>query len=295
VALLGTGAMGLGMGRSLARAGLKVRAWNRTPDRARPLAADGVLVTGAAADAVSGADVVVTMLFDADSVADTMEQVAGGLAAGTIWLQTSTVGVAGTDRLAALAERHDLVLVDAPVLGTTGPAEQGALTVLASGPQQIRGRLAPVLEAIGARTLWVGEVGAGTRLKLVCNGWVLTVVDGLAQSLRTAEALGLDPALFLDAVRGSGVDAPYLGMKGTAMLSGEFVPGFTLGGALKDATVIEEAARAVGADPAFVTIVREHLERAQAAGYGDLDMAAVHRVLPPTGDDGLRPSDPNRS
>lgn len=279
VALLGTGAMGLGMGRSLARAGLTVRAWNRSPERARPLADDGVRIAADPAEAVAGAGVVVTMLFDTDSVAATIEQAAPALAEGTIWLQTSTVGVAGTERLAELAERLGLVFVDAPVLGTTGPAEQGTLTVLASGPRTARTALAPVLEAIGSRTLWVGPAGAGSRLKLVCNGWVLTLVDGVAQALRTAEAFGLDPALFIEAVRGSAVDAGYVALKGEAMLAENWQPGFALSGALKDATLIETDARAAGADPAFVALVREHLRSAEQAGHGDKDMAALHLVL----------------
>ncbi|MBT0767691.1 NAD(P)-dependent oxidoreductase [Kineosporia sp. J2-2] len=276
VALLGTGTMGLGMGRNIAAAGLTLRAWNRTQAKADPLTQDGATVLASAAEAVSGADIVVTMLFDADSVAAAIDQAAPSLTPGTIWIQTSTVGVEGDARLAALAGQHGLVYVDAPVLGTKGPAEAGTLTVLASGPESAKPRVAPVLDAIGSRTLWVGEAGAGTRLKLVANGWVLTVVDGLAQSLRTAEAFGLDPALFLDAVKGGAVDAPYLGIKGNAMLNGSYDPAFTLSGAVKDATLIEEGARAAGADPAFVAIAREHLLRAEQAGHGDKDMSAVY-------------------
>ena len=275
VALLGTGIMGLAMGRNIARAGLPLRAWNRTTAKADPLRQDGATVTATATEAVEGADIVVTMLFDADSVTEAIAQAAPGLAAGTVWLQTSTVGVEGNDRLAALAAEHDLVYVDAPVLGTKAPAEQGALTVLASGPDTARAVVAPVLEAVGARTLWVGGAGAGTRLKLVANGWVQTVTVGVAQSLRTAEAFGLDPALFLEAVKGGAVDAPYVQLKGAAMLSGSYEPSFALSGALKDAELIEDGARAAGADPGLVTVVREAFRQAQEAGHGDKDMSAV--------------------
>ncbi|GAB6901089.1 NAD(P)-dependent oxidoreductase [Kineosporia succinea] len=276
VALLGTGTMGLGMGLNIARAGLSLRAWNRTPAKAEPLAAEGAVVAASAAEAVEGADVVVTMLFDADSVASAIGAAAGSLKPGTTWIQTSTVGVEGHDRLAALAREHGLVLVDAPVLGTKGPAEQGALTVLASGPDSARPVVTPVFEAIGSRTMWVGEAGAGTRLKLVANGWVLTVLDGVAQSLKTAEAFGLDPALFLEAVKGSAVDAAYVGLKGRAMLNDSYEPSFALSGAVKDAGLIVDGARAAGADPAFVAVALEHLARAERAGHGDKDMGAVY-------------------
>jgi len=276
VALLGTGIMGLAMGRNIARAGLPLRAWNRTVEKAGPLRADGAVVTASAAEAVTGADIVVTMLFDAESVRTAIELAAPGLAAGTIWLQTSTVGVEGNDRLAALAAEHGLVYLDAPVLGTKGPAEQGTLTVLASGPEAVKPRVAPVLDAIGAKTLWVGPAGAGTRLKLVANGWVQTVTVGVAQSLKMAEAFGLDPALFLEAVKGGAVDAPYVQVKGAAMLSSSYEPAFALNGAAKDARLIEDGARAAGAEATFATVNRQHLQRAEEAGHGEKDMSAVY-------------------
>lgn len=279
VALLGTGTMGTGMARSLLSAGLALRVWNRTPERARPLAEHGAVVAGSAAEAVTGAGIVLTMLFDTDSVVEAITAAGDALAPGTLWVQTSTVGVEGIDRLAKLAAERDLVLVDAPVLGTRKPAADGTLVVLAAGPDGVQDRLAPVFAAIGGRTMWVGAVGAATRLKLVANGYVLTVLDGIAQSLRMAEAFDLDPALFLEAVKGGAMDAPYVGLKGSAMLAGQFEPAFTLSGALKDAGLIEDAARAAGADPAFVAVAREHLSRAQDAGHGDLDMAAVYLAL----------------
>jgi 3-hydroxyisobutyrate dehydrogenase len=281
VAVLGTGTMGAGMARSLRAAGLPVRAWNRTPERARPLADDGIAVSTDLAEAVRGADVVVTMLFDADSVASTIEAAGDALAPGTVWLQTSTVGVAGCDRLAALAAERGLVLVDAPVVGTKGPAEQGALVVLASGPDEARAICTPVLDAIGQRTLWLGPAGAGSRLKLAANAWVITVVEGIAESLALARELGVDPRLFLEAVRGGAMDAPYVQLKGTAMLEGDFAPSFSLDGASKDAGLVVEAATSVGLSPGLAGIARERLAEAVAKGYGGEDLSAVFRVVRP--------------
>jgi 3-hydroxyisobutyrate dehydrogenase len=274
VALLGTGTMGAGMARNLAAAGLPLRVWNRTQAKAAPLAEAGIEVSPSAAEAANGARILITMLFDADSVESAINEAAP--ASGTIWVQMSTVGVEGTERLAELARQMTLEFVDAPVLGTKEPAEQGKLTVLASGPAETHEPLEPVFDAIGARTIWLGDAGEGTRLKLVANGWVLTVVDGIAQSLRLAEAFGLDPALFLEAISGGAMDAPYVGLKGKGMLESNFAPSFALDGALKDAGLIEEAAKAAGADASFVSAAREHLRRASEAGHGDKDMAAVY-------------------
>ncbi|MGZ4495382.1 MAG: NAD(P)-dependent oxidoreductase, partial [Nocardioides sp.] len=136
VALLGTGLMGAGMARNIAKAGLTLRVWNRSADKAAPLADAGATVAATPAEAVEGADVVVTMLFDTDSVAATMREAAPGLSGDAVWLQMATVGIAGTDTLAGLARELGVAFVDAPVLGTRKPAEDGTLVVLASGPEQ---------------------------------------------------------------------------------------------------------------------------------------------------------------
>jgi 3-hydroxyisobutyrate dehydrogenase len=278
VALLGTGTMGAGMARNIAAAGLPLRVWNRSPDKAAPLKDAGAEVAATAAEAVEGADIVITMLFDADSVAEIID--AADPASGTIWIQASTVGVEGVERLEAMALRRGMKFVDAPVLGTKQPAETGNLVVLAAGPPEVHEFVTPVFDAIGARTMWVGEAGQATKLKLVANGWVLTVLDGVAQSLRMAEAFGLDPQLFVDAIKGGAMDAPYVGLKAAAMMNGQFEPAFSLSGAAKDARLIEEAARSAGADPAFVAVARGHLDAAVQAGHGDKDMAAVYLAVP---------------
>ncbi|MGZ4579030.1 MAG: NAD(P)-dependent oxidoreductase [Nocardioidaceae bacterium] len=276
VALLGTGVMGAGMARNIARAGIPIRVWNRSPEKAAPLAESGATVAGSAADAVRGADVVITMLFDADSVASVIEEVRDDLGPDTVWVQQATVGIEGADRLAALAKEIGVAYVDAPVLGTRKPAEDGALVVLASGPVDVRERLEPVLDAMAGRVMWLGEAGTGSRLKLVANSWVLTVVEGVAESLTLAKALGLDPQQFLDVVKGGAMDAPYVQLKGGAMLAGDFTPAFGLDGAAKDAGLIVEAAEGAGAKLAVLEAVRDHFARALSAGHGDKDMAATY-------------------
>jgi len=275
VALLGTGTMGAGMARNIAAAGIPLKVWNRTREKAEPLAEAGAEVAESPAGAVRDADIVITMLFDADSVEAALDQARDGLKQGAVLLQQSTVGVEGADRLAARAEELGLVYVDAPVLGTKKPAEDGALVILASGPDEARDVVAPVFEAIGSRTVWVGPAGQGTRLKLVANSWVLTVVEGIAESLALARALGVEPRRFLEVVKGGAMDAPYVQLKGSAMLDGDFAPAFGLDGAAKDAGLIVEAARAAGADLAVIEAVQQHFARALDAGYGDRDMAAT--------------------
>ncbi len=275
VAVLGVGVMGGGMARNLAAAGLDVRVWNRSRDKAEAFA-DVATVCATPAEAVQDVDAVLTMLWGAQSVAEVMDQAGSGLAEGTLWVQASTVGVEGAKELAQVAAKHSLVYLDSPVLGTKKPAEDGTLVVLASGPQEALERCAPVFEAIGSRTLVVGEAGTGSALKLACNAWVLTTVEGVAESLTLARSLGVDPALFLQALKGGATDSGYLQLKGSAMLGGDFTPSFNLAGGAKDAGLIMDAAAGAGLDLAVLDAVRRHVAAAVEQGNGDLDLAAAY-------------------
>lgn len=282
VALLGTGIMGSGMARNLAAAGLDVTAWNRNPDRARPLADAGVRVAADAADAVAGADVVVTMLFDVDATAQVVEPLLQSLAPGAVWVQTGTVGLEETARLAALADRHDVDFLDAPVLGTRQPAEQGTLTVMVGGPEALREKVTPVFDAIGSRTIWVGErPGDGQRLKLVVNSWVCMVITGTAQAVALAEGLGLDPRLFFDTIAGGPLDTAYAQLKGKSMIVSEFPTAFAVAGVVKDAGLITASMRSAGVDRRVMEAVLEAFRAADDAGHGNEDMAAVVRTFRP--------------
>jgi len=279
IAVLGAGGtMGLPMARNLARAGFAVRAWNRSSGKLQPLAGeDGVTLCATPAEAARGATAILTMLSDAGAVLDVMAGEDGALGAGSeapVWLQMSTIGIDGTQRCAELAERHGVAFVDAPVLGTRQPAEQGELVVLASGPDDRRERPEAIFGAVGKRTMWVGEAGAGTRLKVAVNSWILSVVEGAAETLALAEGLGLDPALVLDAVAGGALDLPYLQTKGKAMIARDFEPAFRLALAAKDAALAEDAAAAHGLDLPLVAAIRRRLD-AGVPEHGDKDMSAT--------------------
>jgi 3-hydroxyisobutyrate dehydrogenase len=280
VTVLGTGTMGAGMVRSLRRAGLPVRMWNRDPEKARVLTGTGAEAFDTPAEAVAGADVVVTVLLDADAVLEVIREAAP--AQGTVWLQCATVGIEGSDRIVAAARELGLVLVDCPVLGTKKPAEDGALVMLASGPEDSRDTIAPVLDALGSKTLWLGEAGAGSRLKLACNAWVFMVTAGVAQSVALTRALGLDPRDFLAAIDGGPLDSPYVHIKSANMLDEDYPVSFGLTGAAKDARLIAAALQASGVSDRLTAAVLETMEAAigRLPDPGAVDMAAVIAGLP---------------
>lgn len=275
VAVLGAGIIGAAVARNLARKGFDVRAWNRSADKAQALAADGVTPFENAADAVRGAAIVMTVLKDGSAVTEAIGAALPSLSKGVVWLQLSTVGVAAIGELSGFADEHDFVFYDAPVQGTRQPAEQGKLVILASGPQDGREMAQSVFDAIGQRTLWVSDTaGASSRLKLALNAYVFALTHGTAETLVIARALGVDPALVIEAVTGGPLDSGYFQGKGAAMLKGDFSTSFSVENGVKDARLVVEALKGTGvrADLAEAGLVR--FERAAEAGHGDKDIAA---------------------
>lgn len=282
VAVLGTGIMGSGMARNLLSAGMEVRAWNRSREKAEPLTDDGATVVDSAAEAADGADFVLTMLSDAEAVAEVVDDgVLSRLADGGGWIQTSTVGVEGNGRLAEIAEKHGVPYVDAPVLGTKQPAEQGQLIVLASGPDEAREKCQPVFDAIGSKTLWLGEAGAGSRLKLVVNNWILGLLATLAETISLARATGVDPNDFLETIEGGPLGLPYAQMKGRMMIEEDFPTSFSAKLARKDVGLVLEAAGAEGLHLALAEAVAARFDEAINAGYGEEDMSAIFEAVKP--------------
>lgn len=276
IAVLGTGVIGAPVAANLGRV-FEVRAWNRTRARADAVAGDGVTVHDTVAEAVAGADVVVTVLTDGPAVLEVMRAAAPELAPGTVWLQLSTVGTEAADDLARFADEHSLVLYDAPVLGTRKPAEDGALVVLAAGAPEHRAGAQAVFDVIGGRTLWVAdEPGAASRLKLALNSLVFAITHGTAESLALAAALDVDPHLVLDAVAGGPLDSGYVRTKGAMMLAGDYTTSFSVANSLKDARLVAEAAEQAGVAVDVAQAGLARFRRAVELGHGDKDMAASY-------------------
>jgi 3-hydroxyisobutyrate dehydrogenase len=277
IAVLGAGStMGFAMARNMLKGGFRVRAWNRSVQKAQPLQGDGADVCESPAEAARGASLIVTMLANADAVTEAIEPALHGADRGVAWVQMSTIGEQGTERCIELAREHDVAFLDAPVLGTKAPAEQGKLVILASGPQELRERVQPVFDAVGQRTMWLDDApGAGTRLKLVANSWVVTVTEGAAETIALAEGLGLDPSLLFDALEGGALDLPYLRMKGNAMIERNFEPMFRLELAAKDARLVAESAQRHGLDLPMLSAIAERMTEG-VEQHGDKDMAATY-------------------
>jgi 3-hydroxyisobutyrate dehydrogenase len=282
VALLGTGIMGAAMARNLLGAGMEVRAWNRSTEKAGPLADDGATVVGDPTEASRGAGFLLTMLADADAIEEVLRDgVLQALAEGAVWLQMSTVGERGHATLAHLAAENGVAYVDAPVLGTKAPAEQGQLIVLASGPEEVREKCEPVFGAVGGKTVWLGEAGEGSRLKLVVNNWIVGLLGVLAETVAFARATGVEPRKFLETIEGGPLGLPYAQIKGGMMIAEDFPTSFSARLARKDAALVLAAAGARDLDMAVTAAVTTRFDEAIEAGHGEEDMAAVYEATKP--------------
>jgi 3-hydroxyisobutyrate dehydrogenase len=276
IAVLGTGTMGTGVAHSLLRNGLDVTVWNRHPERAKPLGDDGARVADSAKAAVADADVVLTILFDESAVTEVAGEFLGSMAPGAIWMQTATVGPEGAKRLAALAGQHGATFLDAPVVGTKQPAEEGKLVVLTSGDAEAVKRIAPVLDAIGSKSIDTGaDVGSASALKLACNAWIASLTAGVAQSIAMCEALGVDPGLFLRTIDGGPSNAPYAQLKGGMMLDGAYPPSFAVDGLVKDLNLLLDSATPTGTTTTLLAALRDLFAVTSDREHADDDVAAV--------------------
>jgi 3-hydroxyisobutyrate dehydrogenase len=281
VAVLGIGTMGHGMATSALRAGIPTIVWNREPKATRDLADLGAEVAGTAADAARRAAIVVTMVTDADAVVSIAHDqgMLAALAPDAIWAQMSTIGVAGIERVAALAEeqRPDVTFLDAPVSGSKEPAARGELTIFASGPESVRDRITPLFDALGQRTVWVGPVGSGTRLKLVNNTWLAFGAEAVDASVALAHRLGLETETVVSALSAGPLVSSWHAAKLERIVAGDFSPQFPLSLALKDVHLALEAAD----EDRFAALgcLADEWQRIVDQGLGDEDLTVVTRAL----------------
>ena len=281
LAVLGLGTMGRGMASSALRRGISTIVWNRELDVARQMADQGAEVALSAADAVKGVDMVITMVTDTEAVTSIAVDlgVLEALPPGAVWTQMSTIGVEGTATVCSIVEkeRSDVLFLDGPVSGSKVPAEEGNLVIFASDSEQARPIVEYVFDAIGQRTVWLGPIGAGSRMKLVNNTLLAFSAEGVANSLALARRLGLDVRSVLDAFQGGPLISQSAAGKISRIESNNYSPESPLALGLKDVHLALEVA-----DPerfAVLASLAREWEALVDQGLGTEDVTAVTRAL----------------
>ena len=280
VGLLGIGLMGSAMAHRLLDQGVAVIVWDRNREHVHALGDRGAAQASEPDEVVHGAAVVITMLPTAKVVLDVVEPLLEDWPEGTIWLQMSSVGAAEADQLTQVAEAHGVALVDAPVSGSTHPAEEGQLTILASGPESARTVLEPVFTALASRVMWVGEAGMGSRLKLATNHWMISAVAALAESMHLCQAMGLDQQHFIDLLDGGPLGSVYALQKLDEMRRHEYPAGFPVRLALKDLELVREVEQGTRARMPLLDVVLERFTTA-SKDLADQDLAAIYELGAP--------------
>jgi 3-hydroxyisobutyrate dehydrogenase len=281
VAVLGAGIMGSAMTRNLVAAGFDTRVWDRSPQATGPLADAGARVAASAPDAVRDAGIVITMLPTADVVESVIfgDGTADAFADGCVWAQMGTIGVEAILRIGEqlASKRPDIMLVDAPVSGSKGPAEQGQLLILASGPAAAADALRPVFDVLGRKTVWLGPAGRGSQMKLVVNSYMSILIEGVAETMELADRLGIGHQQLAECIEGGPLDAPIADAKLHKMDRQDYAPEFPLEWALKDVDLAISAAP--GDAPPLLAALSRQWHAAVAAGHGREDISAARLAL----------------
>jgi 2-hydroxy-3-oxopropionate reductase len=282
VAFIGTGIMGLPMCRRLLAAGRSLRVWNRTRERAEPLAALGAKVCDSVGEAIGEADVVVCML-DNGPVIDAVlfsgeSPPIDRLRRGATLVVMSSIPVDTTERQAATVSALGVDYVDAPVSGGERGATEGTLTIMAGGDAAVIDRLRPLLEALG-RVTRIGPVGAGQVCKLANQTIVGITIAAVAEALQLAKAAGADPAAVREALMGGFADSTILKQHGLRMVTGNFMPGARAEIQLKDLRTARRLADAHGRTLPVLRLAEQQYERLIERGLGARDHSALYLLL----------------
>ncbi|WP_338062121.1 NAD(P)-dependent oxidoreductase [Spiribacter vilamensis] len=279
VGVAGLGAMGRGMARNLAAAGLLVGVWNRTRANGEPLADE--LQVPLAEDATALArqcDVVITCVSADQDVLEVVGALADGVSEGDIVIDTSTIGVDTAEAAAELLRVQGAAFLDAPVTGGSEGAEAGTLQVMVGGDPDVLERVRPALAAIGSDATHFGPVGYGQRAKAVNQVMVAGIVQAISESLSFAEASGLDTERLLPVLTGGAAGSRLLERRGSRILAGDFEPGFRVALHHKDLNLCRDLLRKLDVNLPLVEMTLKHYDRLLEQGYGDEDTSALFRL-----------------
>lgn len=277
IGFVGTGIMGLPMATHLARAGLQVRAWNRTASKAAPLAALGGQVVATANEAASGSDAVICMLSSGPACDEILLGQAGLMAAmrpGALLVVMSSIPVETAQAQARAARERGIHYIDAPVSGGEKGAREAALAIMAGGDAAAWALALPLLRIMG-RPTHVGPAGCGQLAKLVNQMMVAANIASVAEAMLMAERGGADPARVREALLGGFADSTALRQHALRMIHADFTPGGPARYQLKDTRTAVAMARTLGLSLPMLHVADSLFAEMVASGDGDLDHSAI--------------------
>jgi len=280
IGFIGLGIMGGPMASNLLKAGFEVVGYNRSEAPVQRLIEAGGRGAGSVAEAVDGADVVITMLPDSPDV----EEVALGedgilahAADGLLYIDASSIRPDVTVRVAAACADKGVRALDAPVSGGEAGAIEGSLSIMVGGSAEDFSAAKPVLDAVGATVVHVGPAGSGQTVKAANQLIVAGTIELVAEAIVFLEAYGVDTAAAVQVLAGGLAGNRILDRKGSSMLAREFAPGFRIDLHHKDLGIVTSAAREAGVVIPLGALVAQLMAAARAQGDGALDHSALLR------------------
>ncbi len=275
VGFLGLGTMGAPMAKNLKKKGFEVVVWNRSPERAEALRADGIEVAASPAALAAQVDAYCTCVADPAA----LEGVAAGLfenaRPGQLFIDFSTVSVPLIQSLAARFATRGVDFADAPVTGSRSGAEKGTLVIMTGCSAATLARATPIFQAVGEKVIHCGEVGTGTQVKLAGNALIAGMLQCFSEGLLLTKKAGVDPRKLIEVVQASGFRSPYFEFKGKAMLERDFTTHFSIDLMHKDLSLFLDNAAAHRVPTPTAASLRETYNLARASGHGGQDISAV--------------------
>jgi len=282
ISFIGLGIMGSRMAANLLQAGYSLVIYNRTPDRAAALLEAGAAWAESPAIAGAQAEILITMLAHPEAVEESALGSRGFLAhlkPGSLWIDCSTVNPSFTRRMAAEAQARGIALLDAPVAGSRLPAEQGTLTFFVGGEAEALARCQPLLDAMGRRTVHVGDQGMGTSLKMVSNMILASNMAVFAEGLALGRSLGMELDFLFDELLATPVVPPYMAVKREKIESGVYDADFPLKWMRKDLHLASGTAYEANVALPLANTAKELYGLAAASGLAEEDFAAIFAFL----------------
>ncbi len=282
IAFIGLGIMGAPMAANLVRAGHTVRGYNRSRAPRDQLAAAGGVAAGSVAEAVEGAEIVITMLPDGPDVAAVClgdNGVYATAAPGTLHVDMSTIAPGVATELAAAAAARGLRALDAPVSGGQAGAVEAQLSIMVGGDAEAYARALPVLRAMGTTVVHVGPSGSGQTVKAANQLIVAGTIELVAEAIVFLEAYGVDTARAMEVLAGGLAGNRIIDRKSAAMIARNFAPGFRIDLHHKDMGIVTSAARERGVVIPLGALTAQLIASLRAQGHGDLDHSALLKLV----------------
>ncbi|MCL4296936.1 MAG: NAD(P)-dependent oxidoreductase [Anaerolineae bacterium] len=282
IGFVGLGRMGSPMALNLVRAGYPVTVYNRTPEKTKPLAEAGAAVAGSLAELARDSEIVITMVSDSAALQDVVlgpDGLLDSLQPGAVLIDMSTVDPKISRQVAEAVRARGAHMLDAPVSGSTMLAEQGALSIMVGGEENVHERVREVLLKMGGRSTHVGPNGAAASLKLAVNIIIGVTMEVLAESVVLAQRAGVAPEVAVEVLSNSAVASPFLKYKAPQLLQPLGPAAFTASMMQKDFTMALQMARETGVPLPATAAANEVLTMARGLGLGDHDFAAVTTVI----------------